>query len=67
MKQSTQHVRRDSKELSNIKGAVLSGTLLWFAESKILRNLADLALPSDLFFLLIIGFAVYSMKYIKRI
>lgn len=66
MKQSTQHVRRDSKELSDIKGAVLSGTLLWFTESRILRNTADLALPSDLFSL-IIGLAVYSMKYIKRV
>lgn len=66
MKQSTQHVKRDSKELSDIKGAVLSGTLLWFAESRILRNMADLALLSDLFSL-ITGLAVYSMKYIKRI
>lgn len=66
MKQFTQHIRKDSKELSDIKGAVLLGTLLWFAESRILRNMADLALPSDLF-LLIIGFAVYSIKYIKRI
>lgn len=66
MKQFTQHIRKDSKELSDIKGAVLLGTLLWFVESGILRNMADLALPSDLF-LLIIGFAVYSIKYIKRI
>lgn len=52
MKQFTQHIRKDPKELPDIKWAVLSGMSLWLDEFRILRNMADMTLQSDLFLLI---------------
>lgn len=52
MKQFTQHIRKDPKELPDIKWTVLSGMSLWLDEFRILRNMADMTLQSDLFLLI---------------
>lgn len=52
MEQFTQHIRKHPEELPDIKQAVLSGMSLWFDESGILGNMADMILPSDPFVLI---------------